>query len=116
MIYLIAKSLISASLLVLASETARRFPAAGALIVSIPLVAVLAMVWLWVDTGDNIRLAQFSESTFWFVIPSLPMFLLMSWLLRSGVGFWPSLLAGCLLTVALYFCAVWLLSKFGVQL
>ena len=114
--YLVAKALASTVLIVLASEIARRYPTAGAMIVSLPLVAVLAMSWLWIETGNTDRLAQFSQGTFWFVIPSLPMFLLIPALLKNGVGFWFSLLAGCLLTMALYLFTVWVLARFGVQL
>ena len=98
------------------SETARRSPGLGALIVSLPLVSILGMIWLWRDTADPQRLAAHAGATFWYVLPSLPMFLLMPALLRRGVGFWPALGAGCLLTIALYGMMVVLGPRLGLKL
>ena len=75
---------------------------AGGLLASLPLVSVLGMIWLWRDTHDPVRMAAHAEATFWYVLPSLPMFLLIPFMLRSGLDFWTALLAGCLLTMALY--------------
>lgn len=116
MLYLLIKSAISGLMVAVASESARRSPGLGALIVSLPLVSILAMIWLWRDTHDAERLAVQAGSTFWYVLPSLPMFLLMSALLRRGVGFWPALAAGCLLTVALYTVMIAAGSRFGLRL
>jgi hypothetical protein len=128
MLYLAAKAAISGVIVAVASETARRSPALGALIVSLPLTSLLALVWLWHDAGDTERVAALAQSTFWYVLPTLPMFLLLllplllllllllllPLLLRHGAGFWPALAAACALTVALYLVTVWILAKFGV--
>jgi len=116
MAWLLIKALISAALIVAASETAKRFPGFGALIASLPLVSVLGMIWLWRDKPDAENMAAHSGATFWYVIPSLPMFLLIPALLRRGVGFWPSLIAGCALTIALYVLMTWIGPKFGLRL
>src|SRR5450432_32426 len=102
MVYLILKALLSGVIIMAVSEIARRSPAFGALVVSLPLVSLLAILWLWRDTGDTTRIADHAEATFWYVIPSLPMFLAFPFMLRSGVGFWWALTAACVLTVALY--------------
>ena len=65
---------------------ARRSPSLGALIVSLPLVSLLGILWLWRDTGDIGRIADHAESTFWYVLPSLPMFLVLPAMLRAGMG------------------------------
>jgi hypothetical protein len=93
-----------------------RSPTLGALIVSLPLVSLLGILWLWRDTGDAVRIAAHAESTFWYVLPTLPMFLVLPALLRHGVGFWSALLACCALTFALYLLTVWGLGKFGFTL
>ena len=62
------------------------------------------------------RIAGQAESTFWYVLPSLPMFLVLPAMLRAGVGFWSSLAARCALTVVLYFMTAWGLAKFGIDL
>lgn len=87
--YLIAKALLSGVLIALVSEVSKRYPGFGGLIASLPLVSVLGMVWLWRDTHDVERMAQHSTGTFWFVLPSLPMFLVIPALLRRGIGFGP---------------------------
>lgn len=79
-----------------------RRPALGALVASLPLVSVLGMIWLWRARPDPANMATHAEATFWYVLPSLPLFLVVPALLRHGVAFWPALAAGCLLTIALY--------------
>lgn len=115
MLYLVIKAAISGILIALISEIARRSPAFGALIASLPLVSVLGMIWLWRDTSDPARLADHAQATFWLVLPSLPMFLLLPWLLRSGVNFYLALGLSCLFTIALYFAMVWGMKRFGIE-
>ena len=116
MLYLLIKAALSGVIIAIASEVARRWPGWGALIVSLPLVSVLAMIWLWRDTRDPVRLAAHAEATFWFVLPSLPMFLLIPLLLRQGFPFWLALAAGCALTVALYLAMVAAGPRLGLKL
>jgi hypothetical protein len=73
------------------------------------------MIWLWVETGDRVRLEAHAGSTFWFVLPSLPMFLLIPALLRSGMSFWLALALGCALTVALYATMIHFGPRLGLR-
>ena len=114
--FLAIKALLSGILIAAASEVAKRYPGVGALIASLPLVSVLGMIWLWNDKPDAANMAAHSEATFWFVLPSLPMFLLIPLLLRQGISFWLALLAGCLLTIALYTLTIWAGPKLGLRL
>ena len=116
MLYLIVKAAVSGILIAVASEVARRWPGWGALIVSLPLVSLLTFVWLWVDTRDPARIAELSQSTFWFFLPSMPLFLVLPALLRSGVSFWLALLVACALTIALYGGMALLAPKLGIRL
>lgn len=116
MLYLAIKALISGVIVAAVSEIAKRYPGLGGLVASMPLVSVLGMIWLWRDTGDPVRMAAHATGTFWFVAPSLPMFMLIPALLKRGVGFWPALAAGCLLTMALYALMIWLGPRFGLRL
>ena len=116
MVYFIVKCALSGIIIAVVSEVAKRSPALGALIVSLPLVSLLGILWLWRDTGDAERIASHAESTFWYVLSSLPMFLVLPAMLRAGVGFWSSIGASCALTVILYFITAWSLAKFGVNL
>ena len=81
-----------------------------------PLVSVLGMIWLWHEKPDPMNLAAHAEATFWYVLPSLPMFLVIPGLIRSGTSFWMALLAGCCLTVVLYIGMTWLAPRLGIQL
>jgi len=115
-LYLVIKALLSGIIVMAVSEIARRSPAFGALVVSLPLVSLLGILWLWRDTHDAERIAAHAEATFWYVIPSLPMFLAFPWMLRHGTGFWIALGAGCLLTITLYGITILIAAKFGVRL
>lgn len=116
MLYLFAKAAISGLIVAAASEVARRWPGIGGLIVSLPLVSLLAFVWLWRDTGDPGRVAELAQSTFWFFLPSMPLFLLLPAMLRAGLGFWLALAIGIAVTVALYAGMFWLAPRVGVRL
>lgn len=116
MFYLAAKAALSGVVIAVASEVARRWPGVGALIVSLPLVSVLAMIWLWQGTRDPQLLANHAQATFWFVLPSLPMFLLIPAMLRQGYSFWVSLAAGCALTIVLYLVMTTVGPRLGLKL
>jgi hypothetical protein len=115
-LYLVVKALLSGLVIAIVSEVAKRSPAFGALIVSLPLVSLMAILWLWHDTADTTRIADHAQATFWYVLPSLPMFLALPLMLRNGVGFWWALFASCVLTIVLYFIAVVVAARFGVRL
>lgn len=83
---------------------------------SLPLVSVLGMIWLWNDKPDAENMAAHAGATFWYVLPSLPMFLVIPILLRHGIGFWSSLAIGCGMTIGLYILMTWLAPRLGVQL
>jgi len=116
MTYLIVKALLSGVIVAAASELARRWPGVGALIVSLPTVSLLTMIWLWRDTGDPIRIADLSESTFWYFLPSMPLFLVLPAMLRAGFGFWLALALACALTIALYLGMIAVGPRFGLRL
>lgn len=115
MIYAV-KVAISAIMIVLISEVSKKFPTLGGLIASLPLLSVLGMIWLFADTRNTEVVANHALSTFWFVLPSLPMFLLIPWLLRKGLPFTLALSLGCLLTIGLYVLMVFILKRFGINL
>lgn len=105
----VAKALLAGTIIALISIVAQKQPTAGALIASLPLVSILGMIFLWWSRPDSMNMALHAEATFWFVLPSLPMFLLIPALLRNGISFWMSLTVGCAITITLYL----LLSLFG---
>ncbi len=113
MAYLLFKALVSGVIVAVVSEIAQRNPTVGGLVGSLPLVSLLAMIWLWLDTGDVQRIAAYSQATFWFVLPSLPLLLIVPLLLRHGVGLWPALAGGCAITMALYAAMAFVLARNG---
>ena len=116
MLYLLIKAALSGAMVAAVSEIARRYPTWGGLVASLPLTSLLAMLWLWRDTGDSSRVAELSASTIWFILPSLPLFVALPLLLRSGVGFWASMglvIAG---TLALYALMFWAGPRLGLKL
>ena len=116
MLAFLAKAVLAGLMVAAIAEVGRRLPAAGALIASLPLVSILGMVFLWRARPDAANMAAHAEATFWYVLPSLPMFLLIPALLRGGVPFWLSLLAGCMLTVALYGAMMAVGPRLGLRL
>ncbi len=116
MLYLVIKAAISGVIVAAVAEISKRYPGLGGLVASLPLVSVLGMIWLWRDTRDPVRLADHATGTFWFVLPSLPMFLLIPAMLKRGAPFWAALTAGCLLTMALYAAMVWAGPRLGLKL
>ncbi|MBN8814030.1 MAG: DUF3147 family protein [Sphingomonas sp.] len=116
MAYLILKAAVSGILIAIASTLAKRYPGFGALIASLPLVSVLGMIWLWSEKPDVENMAAHAGATFWYVLPSLPMFLLIPLLLRHGTGFWLALALGCALTIALYAAMTWIGPRFALTL
>src|SRR5437868_964794 len=116
MLYLAIKAGLSGIIIAIVSDVAKRYPGFGGLIASLPLVSVLGMIWLWRDTGDPDRMAAHATGTFWFVLPSLPMFLLIPALLKRGLAFWPALAIGCGVTMGLYAAMVWIGPRLGLRL
>ena len=113
--FALLKTLISAAVIAAVSEIAKRSPAFAALIASLPLISVLGMLWIYQETADAERIAAHAEATFWLVLPSLPMFLLLPAMLRHGVGFYVALAANCALTALLYFGMVRLGAVIGLK-
>ena len=114
--YFLIKIFTSAAIIALVSEVAKRSPSLGGLIASLPLVSLMGILWLWHDTEDKTRIADHAFSTFWYVLPSLPMFLLLPYLLRRDVPFAYSMAACVAMTFALYLATVWGLARFGIKI
>lgn len=119
----VIKLLVSAGLIYAVNEIviARSRPFLGSLVASLPLVSLITFVWIHYGMKEMPaerveKLASHSAGVFWFVLPSLPMFLVFPWLLRKGIQFWPSLLLGCLLTMVLYAGMAFALKRFGIVL
>ncbi len=111
---LLFKALVSGALIAAASELARRSPGWGGLVASLPLVSLLAMLWLWRDTGDAARIADLALSSSAYVAASLPAFVLLAWLLRRGVAIPVAMLAFVAVGFAGYLAIGWVGRRFGL--
>ena len=104
---LIGKGIFSGAIVVAASELAKSKSLFGALLISLPLTSIMAIIWLWRDSGDVDKVAEFSQSILWLVLPSLVLFAVLPWLLGRGWEFVPALSVGILCTVLAYGVGIW---------
>ena len=116
MVYFLIKAAVSGVIVALVSEIARRFPGWGGLFASLPVVSLLAMIWTYRDSGNPVTVAALSQSTFWFVLPSLPLFLIVAMLIRGGAGFWVAIGIACTVTLVLYAAFYWIAPRLGIAL
>jgi hypothetical protein len=116
MTYTILKFAISAALIVAVSEISKRSSLIGGLFASLPLVSLLAMIWLYHDTRDTQKVAALSSSIFWLVLPSLALFIALPVLLKRGVNFYPALVMSTVVMLACYGAMLFTLGKFGIKL
>lgn len=114
--YYVVKIVISALLITVISEVAKRNTLFGAILASVPLVSVIAIIWLYHDTGDTVRISALVTSIFWLVIPSLALFISLSSLLRQGVAFYLSIIISIAITALCYWLMLQALKVFGVSL
>ncbi len=112
MMYYVAKIAVSALLIVAVSEAAKRYSLFAALVASLPIVSILAMIWFFIETSDLTRIAELSYEIFWLVIPSLLLFLLLPLFIKWGMGFWCSLGAAIAATIAGYFVMMHLMKTY----
>jgi len=116
LVYYITKLVITALLIVLISEIAKRSSLVGAILAAIPLVSILAMTWMYIDTGDSSAAVEFSQRIVWLIAPSMTLFIAFPILIKKGMGFYPSMFISVAMTVFAYYSVIFILDKFGVKL
>jgi uncharacterized membrane protein (GlpM family) len=115
MSWLITKYFITAGMVVLISELAKRSDKLGALVAALPLVTLLTLIWLYVEKQPTAKIANHAWYTFWYVLPTLPMFLAFPWLLQR-LGFWYSMVAAILITMVCFGASALVAKHFGIEL
>jgi hypothetical protein len=115
MSYYVVKIVVTTALIVAISEITKRSPLIAAVLASIPLVSVLAMIWLYVETRDAARVAALAESILWLVPPSLVLFVVLPVMLHRGYNFYLSLLVAAVGTVIAYYATLSILRRLGVE-
>ena len=116
MVFYLLKVFISALIVVLVSEIAKRSSLVGALIASLPLTSLLALIWMRVEKVESRKIAALSSSIFWLVIPSLLFFVVFPLLLRRNIPFWISLSIACAVTALSYLLLTGILRYFHIEL
>ena len=116
MIILITKYAVTALVIVLVSELAKRSDKLGALISSLPFVTIMVMIWLYLEKQGSQKIGNHAYYTFWYVIPTLPMFLVMPWLMAKGLNFWLALVICAVITAICFLLTAILAKRFGVNL
>ena len=116
MLSFFAKAAFAGTVTALVAVIARRYPAWGGLVAALPLTSILALSLLWADTGDRALVTQLSHSILAFVLPSVPMFLLLPMLLRANMGFWPAMAISVAVTLCLYAITFALLPRMGFRI
>lgn len=114
--YYALKVLLSATIIVIVAEVSKFNEVIGGLIKSLPLISLLALIWLYAETNDPAKIVTFSYSTFWFVIPTLPMFLVLPYLLNRGLNFYISLFVSVIVMLVGYVVMLTILKRFGFEL
>ncbi len=115
MSFVIIKYLITAAVVVAVSEAAKASDRLGGLIAALPMVTVMTLIWLYVEKQPAEKIANHAWYTFWYVLPTLLMFLLFPYLL-SKIGFWPTLMASVVITLVVFYLYALVMAKFGVNL
>lgn len=115
MIWLITKYAITAGMVILISEVAKRSDRLGGLIAALPIVTVLVLIWMKLENQDSQKISNHAWYTFWYVVPTLPMFLAFP-ILYQRYGFWPSLAICCVMTILIFLMWAALLHHFGLDL
>lgn len=112
---IIMKYALTAFIVVLVSEIAKRSDKLGALISSLPFVTILTLIWLYFERQSSEKIANHAYYTFWYVIPTLPMFLFFPYLMGK-FGFWMALMISVCITIFLFSLFVLILKQFGIYL
>ncbi len=112
----IVKVLLTAVIILIVNKVQVFSDRVSALLIALPLTSLLAMIWMYQAGQPSARIAGHAEGTFWFVLPTLPMFLILPWMLKNGWSFWSALGANCVLTTVFFWLTVILLRKVGIDL
>ena len=73
--FYIIKLIFTASLIVCISEIAKLSDKLGGLIAALPLTTFLVIFWMYIDGVPDQKISNHMVYTFFFVLPTLPMFL-----------------------------------------
>lgn len=110
------KVIVTALVVVAVVELTKRSSTFGAVLASLPFTSLLAFVWIYLDTGNTGVVAALASNIFWLIVASMPLFLLLPVMLRTGASFWLSLGTSCAVTIAAYAAIILILNRAHVPL
>lgn len=116
MTYYIVKIIVTTLLIVFISEVSKRSSFVGAVLASVPLISVLAMMWLYIDTKDTVKVSELSSSIFWLVLPSLSLFIVLPLFLKQDINFYLSITLSTIVTAISYWVMILVLNHFEIKL
>ncbi len=116
MLMLVIKYAVTALVIVLVSEVSKRSDKAGALISALPFVTIMVMIWLYLERQGSQKIGNHAYYTFWYVLPTMPMFLVMPWLMAKGVNFWIALVICAAVTLVSFVITAMVAKRLGVHL
>lgn len=116
MLFYIIKLILTSLIIVIISEVSKRSNFIATIFAALPLISIISFIWIYFEQKDTNKIANLSSSIFWMVIPSLPLFLIFSALLKRGLNFYLSLLISCSITVIFYILFLWIIKKLGVKI
>jgi len=109
------KIIFTAFIIAIISEIAKHYDRLAALIASLPLVTLITLFWLYYENQPEDKIANHAYYTFWYVIPTLPMFIFFPWAIKV-FGFWITFILSIFLTIIIFFLYATILKKFGINL
>ena len=109
------KLIFTATIIVIISEIAKHYDRLAALVASLPLVTLITLFWLYYENQPEDKIANHAYYTFWYVIPTLPMFIFFPWAIKV-FGFWITFILSIFLTIIIFFLYATILKKFGINL
>ena len=116
MAYYIVKLIVTALLIVLISEIAKRSSLLGAMLAAIPLMSIIAMTWMYIDTNSSAKAVEFSQNIVWLIVPSMTLFIMFPLLIKKGLEFYLSMGISIFMTIFAYYSVIFILEKLGVKL
>lgn len=112
----LTKTIVSALIISAVATVSKKLPTLGAIIASLPLTSILAMIWLYQDTRDVGKVIELSYSIFWIVIPSLVFFIVLPIFLKKHLDFYLSLLGSSVIMIICYFLYIYILKFFKINI
>ena len=116
MIYYVTKIIVTSVLVIAISELSKRNSFMGAILASLPLISILAILWLYTETQDVALVSNLSKNIFWFVLPSLAFFITFPLFLKFELNFYVSIGLSVGFTIGCYWLMIYALNAFGVRI